>query len=352
MNRNIFNLMISSIASLILSSCIHTQEEQNKYANIPTPQDGLDVRYFKKRIDPNNTNDDIDYMAIIYNEKDSRREETLLYYASEKKTIEKTRKSYTLAKNGELTLFNNAYDTIGRKYLSINTGTMIIYSTEPKSPGYIPVNNTHTLQGVRRVKLDGMQDTIDVFSFYTPYTYVHEEYYDTMLKLVKFSESYFDLDFSMEQIDDMNVPKHFRDLIARHFVLAEKEEDFVDTCMTAPYYRLMEKEILITSQNWVSFIRTILSNETKECSELGSKAMSDYLKGNQYRTSFLISALANYNEFNKLQAVESLFNIIQADSTLKYNDYNQIVEDFTFLKDYPQCKKLFKKKAKEKDSDN
>lgn len=346
MKKNIIRTLIALLASFICSACVEKQSEQSPYAHIPTPQDGLDIRYFKKRLDTNNTNDHIDYIAIVYNEKNLRREEVMLYYSSKHKTIEKIRKSYYLASEGEITMFENAYDTVGRPYLSITTGTTVVYSTEPKSPGYIPITNSHTLQGTRRIKLEGMKDSTQVFSFYTPYTYVHEEYYDTLLKLVKFSECYFDMDFSMEQTDDINVPEHFRSLIINHHL--EKDDTEIDSCMSTPYFNQMEKEVLLTDLDWKAFIRIIMKKDNQSCIEQNGKAFNDYLKGNEYRNSLLTAALFYHNEENRERIVERLLSIMQSDSTFSYNNPAQLSEDFLFLKNFPAFKNYISQKELEK----
>lgn len=342
MKKGIIQFLVATFAFLISSSCVNKQDERSPYAHIPISQDGLDIRYFQKRLDTNNANDFIDFIAVIYNEKNFRREETMLYYSSKHKTIEKIRKSYYLASNGKIVLFENAYDTVGRDYLSVTTGTTTVYTTEPKAPGYTPITNSHTLQGTRKIKLDGMKDSTEVFSFYTPYTYVHEEYYDTFLKLVKFSECYFDLDFSMEQTDDINVPIHLRELVANHYITQEEQQ--LDSCMSAPYYRQMEKEFLMTDQDWKSFIRIILKKDNQACLSQNCKAMNDYLKRNEFRNGLLSATLYNYNEENRMRAVEKIFSIMQLDSTFHYKDYNSLIEDYVFLKDFPEIQKEFSTK--------
>ena len=64
-----------------ISSCNQKQVESPQYIlEAPEFKDGVDIRYFQKRLDGENGHDYVDYMAIIYKEKNHYREETLYYY--------------------------------------------------------------------------------------------------------------------------------------------------------------------------------------------------------------------------------------------------------------------------------
>lgn len=341
MIRRLIKLTILIFSLFVIASCNDKKEECPQYTlGEPEAKDGIDIRYFQKRLDGENGHDFVDYMAIIYNEKNHRREETLYYYSSQHKTILNQRIFRFMEKNGELIMFENEADTVGRCYLSVNTDARVIYSTEPKAPGYIPITHTHTLQGIRKVKLSKMADTIDVYSFYTPYTYVHEEYYDKSLKLVKFSESYYDLDFSMEQIDSIYAPKEFIK------ILHEQLEDPVnpempDSCSASEYVNKMEKNILMTVALWREYINSIELGHKGACSERESKALYDYLRNNSYRNLFLTKALEYSNK--KKDNAENLFMLMYPEIIKHYKSYANVVDDFPFLMDYPEIRHRFKR---------
>ncbi len=340
MIRRLTNLTVLLLPLLfIIVSCKGKQEERQRYTlGNPEPRDGIDIRYFQKRLDGENGHDYVDYMAWVYNESGFYRDETLYYYSSQHKTILNQRRFRFKVNNGELTMFENEADTVGRCYLSVNTDTRVIYSTEPKSPGYIPITHTHTLQGIRKVKLSKMPDTISVYSFYTPYTYVHEEYFDKSLKLVKFSESYYDLDFSMEQIDSVFAPKELVDII--HEQLTSEDLAMPDSCVASEYVNKMEKNILMTVALWREYINTIELGHRNECSERESKALYNYLRNNSYRNLFLSKALEYSSK--KTENAETLFTLMRPEIIKHYKSYSNVVEDFPFLLEYPDCKHLFK----------
>ena len=324
-----------------ISSCNKKQVESPQYIlEAPEFKDGVDIRYFQKRLDGENGHDYVDYMAIIYNEKNHYRDETLYYYSSQHKTILNQRKFRFLVKDGELIMFENEADTVGRCYLSVNTDARVIYSTEPKPPGYIPITHTHTLQGTRKVKLGQMADSIYVYSFYTPYTYVHEEYYDRSLKLVKFSESYYDLDFSMEQIDSIYAPKDFMDILHKQLTISP-ESEMPDSCVTSEYVNKMEKNILMTVALWREYLNNIELGNANSCSERESKALFNYLRNNSYRNLFLTKALEYSNKKNEY--AETIFLQILPEINKNYKVYANVVDDFPFLLDYPEIKNKFKK---------
>ncbi len=334
------NTIATLFALLIVSSCVDKQVEQVQYMlEAPTSNEGVDIRYFQKKLDGENGHDYVDFMAIVYKEKDFRRDETLYYYSSQHKTILNQRRFRFQVKGGELIMFENEADTVGRCYLSVNTDARVIYSTEPKAPGYIPITHTHTLQGTRKVKLQKMDDTINVYSFYTPYTYVHEEYYDKNLKLVKFSESYYDLDFSMEQIDSIYAPKEFTLLLHEQLTSAD-EPEMPDSCATADYVKKMEKSVLMTVALWREYINAIELDQAKDCTEREGKALFNYLRNNSYRNLFLTKALEYSNK--KSENAETLFMLMHSEIIKKYKNYSNVVDDFPFLVDYPQCRNRFK----------
>jgi len=332
--------IILPISLILLASCHSKKEERQQYTlGAPEAKEGVDIRYFQKRLDGENGHDFVDFMAIIYNEHNFRREETLYYYSSQHKTILNQRKFRFQVKNGELIMFENEADTVGRCYFSVNTDARVIYSTEPKAPGYIPITHTHTLQGTRKVKLSKMSDTIDVYSFYTPYTYVHEEYYDKSLKLVKFSESYYDLDFSMEQIDSVYVPKEFVKILQDQLVL-DTDPDMPDNCISSEYVNKMEKNILMTVALWREYINNIDLGHKDPCSERESRVLFNYLRNNSYRNLFLTKALEYSNKKN--EHAETLFMLMLPEINKHYRSYANVVDDFPFLMDYPECRHKFK----------
>lgn len=341
MIKRLTNILTTLLVLSAITSCNNKQVESQQYIlEAPEAKDGVDIRYFQKRIDGENGHDYVDYMAIIYNEKNHYREETLYYYSSQHKTILNQRKFRFLVKNGELIMFENEADTVGRCYLSVNTDARVIYSTEPKAPGYIPITHTHTLQGTRKVKLSKMTDSIYVYSFYTPYTYVHEEYYDRSLKLVKFSESYYDLDFSMEQIDSTYAPKEFMDILHQQLMISPDSE-MPDSCVTSEYVNKMEKNILMTVALWREYLNNIEIGNVNACSERESKALFNYLRNNSYRNLFLTKALEYSNQKNEY--AETIFLIMLPEINKNYKLYASVVDDFPFLLDYPEIKNKFKK---------
>lgn len=341
MIKKLMNLIAILFGLFNIISCDDKQEARQKYMlETPEAKDGVDIRYFQKRIDGENRHDYVDYMAIIYNEKNHYRDETLYYYSSQHKTILNQRKFRFLVKDGDLIMFDNEADTVGRCYLSVNTDARVIYSTEPKAPGYIPITHTHTLQGTRKVKLSKMADSVNVYSFYTPYTYVHEEYYDKSLKLVKFAESYYDLDFSMEQIDSTYAPKEFIDILHEQLTVSP-ESEMPDSCATSEYVNKMEKNILMTVALWREYISSIDLESTEDCSKRESKALFNYLRNNSYRNLFLTKAL-EYSS-NKGEDAEKIFMLMHPEISKNYKTYALVVDDFPFLLDYPEIKNKFKK---------
>ena len=341
MTKRLINILTILLVLTAISSCNKKQEESQQFTlEAPESKDGVDIRYFQKRIDGENGHDYVDYMAIIYNEKNHHREETLYYYSSQHKTILNQRKFRFLVKDGELIMFENEADTVGRCYLSVNTDARVIYSTEPKAPGYIPITHTHTLQGTRKVKLAKMEDSIYVYSFYTPYTYVHEEYYDRSLKLVKFSESYYDLDFSMEQIDSIYAPKEFMDILHQQLTISN-ETEMPDSCLTSEYVNKMEKNILMTVALWREYLKKIEQGNANACSVRESKALFNYLRNNSYRNLFLTKALEYSN--NKEENAEKVFMLMLPEINKNYKVYAKVVDDFPFLLNYPEIKNKFKK---------
>lgn len=341
MTKRLINILTILLVLTAISSCNKKQEESQQFTlEAPESKDGVDIRYFQKRIDGENGHDYVDYMAIIYNEKNHHREETLYYYSSQHKTILNQRKFRFLVKDGELIMFENEADTVGRCYLSVNTDARVIYSTEPKAPGYIPITHTHTLQGTRKVKLAKMEDSIYVYSFYTPYTYVHEEYYDRSLKLVKFSESYYDLDFSMEQIDSIYAPKEFMDILHQQLTISN-ETEMPDSCLTSEYVNKMEKNILMTVALWREYLNNIEPGNANACSVRESKALFNYLRNNSYRNLFLTKALEYSN--NKEENAEKVFMLMLPEINKNYKVYANVVDDFPFLLNYPEIKNKFKK---------
>lgn len=341
MTKRLINILTILLVLSAISSCDKKQVESQQYIlEAPEAKDGVDIRYFQKRIDGENGHDYVDYMAIIYNEKNHHREETLYYYSSQHKTILNQRKFRFLVKDGELIMFENEADSVGRCYLSVTTDARVVYSTEPKAPGYIPITHTHTLQGTRKVKLSKMTDSIYVYSFYTPYTYVHEEYYDRSLKLVKFSESYYDLDFSMEQIDSIYAPKEFVDILQEQLTITP-ESEMPDSCATSEYVNKMEKNILMTVALWREYLNNIEPGNANACSERESRALFNYLRNNSYRNLFLTKALEYSN--NKEENAEKLFLLMLSEINKNYKTYANVVDDFPFLVDYPEIKNRFKK---------
>lgn len=327
-------------ALFAIASCQDQQVERKQYMlDSPVSKEGVDIRYFQKKLDGENGHDYVDYMAIVYNEKDFYRDETLYYYSSQHKTILNQRKFWFQLKDGDLYMFENEADTVGRCYLSVNTDTRVIYSTEPKAPGYIPITHTHTLQGTRKVKLAKMKDTIDVYSFYTPYTYVHEEYFDNSLKLVKFSESYYDLDFSMEQIDSIYAPKEFVDMLHNQLAMTP-ETDMPDSCIASEYVNKMEKNVLMTVALWREYINNIELNKKDACTERESKALFNYLRNNSYRNLFLSKALEYSNK--KSENAEKIFMLMSPEISKNYRSYANVVDDFPFLLNYPDCRNKFR----------
>lgn len=314
-------------------------EFQRYLLEAPEFTDGVDVRYFQKSLDGENKHDYIDYMAVVYNQKNFIREETIYYYSSQHKTILNQRKFKFRIKPGELIMFENENDTIGRCYLSVNTDARVVWSTEPKQPGYIPITHTHTLQGTRKLKLKKMADSVDVYSFYTPYTYVHEEYYDKSLKLVKFSESYYDLDFSMEQIDSTHAPKEFLNIIHEQLNPSSNVTTSSDYAESI-YVNKMENNVLMTVALWREYINAIEIGRKRECSERESQALFNYLRNNSYRNLFLTKAL-EYSSKKKDNA-EQIFMLMYSEISKHYNSYADVVNDFPFLVDYPECRHKFK----------
>lgn len=339
--KRLIKTLVLLFTLFVTASCNKKQEEHQQYLlAAPEFKDGVDIRYFQKRLDGENGHDYVDYMAIIYNEKNRLREETLYYYSSQHKTILNQRKFRFGVKDGELYMYENEGDTVGRCYLSVKTDTRVIYSTEPKAPGYIPITHTHTLQGTRKVKLSKMQDTLNVYSFYTPYTYVHEEYYDNSLKLVKFSESYYDLDFSMEQIDSIYAPKEFIEILHEQLENSP-EEEMSDNCVASDYVNKMEKNILMTVALWREYINTIEMGHTRACSERESKALFNYLRNNSYRNLFLTKALDYSNR--KRENAEAIFMLMRSEINTHYKSYADAVDEFPFLIEYPEIRNKFKK---------
>ncbi len=341
MIRRLITYTVWLIAFFAIASCNQKQEENQKYSlGEPESKDGIDIRYFQKRLDGENGHDYVDYMAVVYNEKNSIRNEVLYYYSSQHKTILNQRKFKFQVKNGELYMFENEADTVGRCYFSVNTDARVIYSTEPKAPGYIPITHTHTLQGTRKVKLSKMTDTLDVYSFYTPYTYVHEEYYDKSLKLVKFSESYYDLDFSMEMIDSIYAPKELIEIIHEQLEVSE-DPGMPDSCVASEYVNKMEKKILMTVALWREYINNIELGHKGACSEREAIALFEYLRNNSYRNLFLTKALEYSNKKN--ENAEAIFMMMSPEIHKHYKSYANVVDDFPFLIDYPGIKSKFKK---------